>query len=485
MTSFKELRAQLSATNDTPTKSEYTTNDDISENTMTTRDLREMSDRSSRLLFSSGANGDINHGRKNEHIEMPPPPSEISSDVADDREEHLGNNIDPFVPQHQGQQYGYEQAEDAFYYSSGDGPQQVDGMTSSQDRCTDDDATKTVHEMHYALLYLMSNPEELQNVIAQQKQAGGSNGGGYKSWADEEMQGVEHGENQNYPNGTNSDGPLLPYVVFAPDAEVVLPQAHTASQLFGVEQVDGIELEAAAGIPALCQLFLRWLALMPGGDHCNIIDPPGLTVMRIAGGRYRVTAAHRVVWTWLNHFNPETFSSFRVRHLEPREPGDPPQLPVAFGDLVTMTIVDVFETDRDGKLLSYCPTFDNRSVQRTNPASEKVSKMKQRITVATKSPAAVRVNRAASSAAMGFARLAGKVAGSVKDKVEVELHKRNMQKAISNTSIKQREDSAAFERAQQAAEISSLKFKNTDSLKSASLKSDLCYSDGSLSTSDR
>ena len=33
-----------------------------------------------------------------------------------------------------------------------------------------------------------------------------------------------------------------------------------------------------------------------------------------------------------------------------------------FGDLVTMTIVDVFETDCDGKLLSYCPTFDNRAV---------------------------------------------------------------------------------------------------------------------------
>lgn len=30
---------------------------------------------------------------------------------------------------------------------------------------------------------------------------------------------------------------------------------------------------------------------MPEGDHMNIIDPPGLTVMRIAGGRYRVTGA--------------------------------------------------------------------------------------------------------------------------------------------------------------------------------------------------
>ena len=77
---------------------------------------------------------------------------------------------------------------------------------------------------------------------------------------------------------------------------MVLPQALTASQLFGIERIIGIELEAAAGITGLSQLFLRWLALMPEGDHVNPIDPPGLTVMKIAGGGYRVTAAHRVVW---------------------------------------------------------------------------------------------------------------------------------------------------------------------------------------------
>jgi hypothetical protein len=44
-------------------------------------------------------------------------------------------------------------------------------------------------------------------------------------------------------------------------------------------------------------VFCVRVALMPGGDHMNLISPPGLTVMRIAGGRYRVTAAHRVVWT--------------------------------------------------------------------------------------------------------------------------------------------------------------------------------------------
>ena len=145
------------------------------------------------------------------------------------------------------------------------------------------DATESVHEMHLALLYLLSNPEEFKKVASNPPAA-------LSDW------------NNEYSDEVTADGSVatatpLPYVVFADDAEVVLPQAHTASQLFGIEKVEGIELEAAAGVPALSQLFQRWLALMPGGDHLNIIDPPGLTVMRIAGGRYRVTAAHRVVWT--------------------------------------------------------------------------------------------------------------------------------------------------------------------------------------------
>ena len=53
--------------------------------------------------------------------------------------------------------------------------------------------------------------------------------------------------------------PPLPQQIFAQDAEVVLPQALTASQLFGIERVTGIELEAAAGIEGLSHLFLRWL----------------------------------------------------------------------------------------------------------------------------------------------------------------------------------------------------------------------------------
>ena len=100
---------------------------------------------------------------------------------------------------------------------------------------------------------------------------------------------------EQQPEPKRKEAPL-PHQIFAPDAEVVLPQALTASQLFGIERITGIELEAAAGITGLSQLFLRWLALMPEGDHMNVIDPPGLTVMKISGGGYRVTGAHRVVW---------------------------------------------------------------------------------------------------------------------------------------------------------------------------------------------
>lgn len=107
---------------------------------------------------------------------------------------------------------------------------------------------------------------------------------------------------------------------------------------------------------------------MPGGDHLNLIEPPGLTVMRIAGGRYRVTAAHRVVWTWNNEFAAlaEAHGRDEVEKLQA-------------GDLVTMTIVDVFETDNQGKLLSYCPTFDNRAVHKTNPATERIRKSSKNV----------------------------------------------------------------------------------------------------------
>jgi len=240
------------------------------------------------------------------------------------------------------------------------------------------DATKAVKESHYALMYLLSNPEEFQSVLSLNQ--------GMKEW------------NEIDDNISEAASTPLPYAVFASDAEVVLPQAHTASQLFGVETVSGIELEAAAGLINLSQLFLRWLALMPGGDHCNIIDPPGLTVMKISGGRYRVTGAHRVVWTWYNDFLPEAIPSFGSSS-SPQSPSTKEDLRFSFDDLVTMTIIDVFETDKDGKLLSYCPTFDNRSITKTNPTRERLSKeshkMKEMINFVSKSKAANQVNRAA------------------------------------------------------------------------------------------
>lgn len=99
----------------------------------------------------------------------------------------------------------------------------------------------------------------------------------------------------------------------------------------------------------------------------NIIDPPGLTVMRIAGGRYRVTAAHRVVWTWMNEFAPLS----EHRHGQKNSHNNDESVnQLQIGDLVTMTVVDVFETDNQGKLLSYCPTFDNRAVHKTHQTTE-------------------------------------------------------------------------------------------------------------------
>jgi hypothetical protein len=108
---------------------------------------------------------------------------------------------------------------------------------------------------------------------------------------------------------------------------------------------------------------------MPGGDHLNLVGDPPMTVMRIAGGRYRVTAAHRVVWTWMNEFAPLVVPS-TLNHHPTHTALDAKKQTTAtgglhtlqVGDLVAMTIVDVFESDHSGKLLSYCPTFDNRAV---------------------------------------------------------------------------------------------------------------------------
>lgn len=270
------------------------------------------------------------------------------------------------------------------------------------------DATDTVHEMHLALLYLLSNPDEFHRALATHPARGATTLAEWNAEYDNEsVTEVDSLMTSSFPSDANNTATPLPFVVFADDAEVVLPQAHTASQLFGLERLEGVELEAAAGIHGISQLFLRWLALMPGGDHLNIIDPPGLTVMRIAGGRYRVTAAHRVVWTWMNEFVPLTDSA--------TEPNDGSVNSLQVGDLVTMTIVDVFETDNQGKLLSYCPTFDNRAVLKTHQTAENIRKS------STKLLTMVAKARKSQTATILLAKVHS-MADTVKQRVEEAVH---------------------------------------------------------------
>lgn len=88
------------------------------------------------------------------------------------------------------------------------------------------------------------------------------------------------------------------------------------------------------------------------------------------------------------------------------------------GDLVTMTIVDVFETDNNGKLLSYCPTFDNRAIHKTTQASEMVrrssSKLMTSIHQASKSHAAHKMNQAASQVTRVAMEAAKQMAESIR-----------------------------------------------------------------------
>ena len=196
---------------------------------------------------------------------------------------------------------------------------------------------------------------------------------------------------------------------------------------------------------------------MPGGDHLNIIDPPGLTVMRIAGGRYRVTAAHRVVWTWMNEFASMAFDEGLNE-----DPSSDIDLPLQIGDLVTLTIVDVFETDNQGKLLSYCPTFDNRAVRKTNQTAETLRKSSNKIfSMLGKAKNAVaksEVNKRASEQIhkMGLMQHAKNVAENMKHKVDEAVQHMNSPTKETSTRNNERSkeimDSNQFEQAISAAE---------------------------------
>ena len=198
-------------------------------------------------------------------------------------------------------------------------------------------------------------------------------------------------------------------------------------------------------------------ALMPSGDHLNIIDPPGLTVMRIAGGRYRVTAAHRVVWTWMNEF--ASMGSFDEGGQDNSSSEDESSLQV--GDLVTLTVVDVFETDNQGKLLSYCPTFDNRAIRKTNQTAETIRKSSNKIfSILGKAKKAVEkseVNKKASEqiGKMGLMQHAKNVAANVKDRVDEAVQQMNSPKSPTRNNKEDDKsvmDSNQFEKAISAAE---------------------------------
>ena len=221
------------------------------------------------------------------------------------------------------------------------------------------------------------------------------------------------------------------------------------------------------GYPSLCCLSFTnsnqpnpasFAALMPGGDHLNIIDPPGLTVMRIAGGRYRVTSAHRVVWTWMNEF--ATFAE-DGGFLNEESSAKPTVQPLQIGDLVTMTIVDVFETDNQGKLLSYCPTFDNRAVNKTNQAAETIRKSSSKFfSLLGKAQSAVaksEVNKkaAAQIQRMGLLQHAKNVASNVRHTIDEAVQHYNSPSRRKNHQLHDGEpvtDSKGFEEALTAAE---------------------------------
>ena len=121
----------------------------------------------------------------------------------------------------------------------------------------------------------------------------------------------------------------------------------------------------------------------------------------------------RLCHRWMNEF--PSMSTEEV----PREE----QLQV--DDLVTMTIVDVFETDNNGKLLSYCPTFDNRRVQKTSPTNEAVrkssAKIMGQISLISKSQAAVKVNQSISHVASLGMSAAKSMASSVHRSVNKQI----------------------------------------------------------------
>lgn len=316
------------------------------------------------------------------------------------------------------------------------------------------DCTDTIHELYKLLLHLCSHPYEFDDALKYYENRAERNTlasfhadfdrltevdvaslcGKQNISTDKRMnrnrKSSEEFDLNESGNSGNSDNDAIPTVllIFSPETEVVLPQAHTASQLFGIEREDGMELEGGRGIREVCRLFKRWLALMPNGDHLNIINPPGLIVMRLSQNRYRAMGAHRVIWRWNNEFIPDpTASSNFLSTAAKRSPYAKPIEDLHVGDLVSMTVGDVFETDGSGHLVSYCPTFDNRMIQKTGEKAEIIRKGSEKlrlgVTTMANSRAAEKVNKAALILGKIGYKAACRVKNTVKKKIEEEIQR--------------------------------------------------------------
>jgi len=277
------------------------------------------------------------------------------------------------------------------------------------------DCTDTIREVYRILLQLLSNPEEFQSSVEFFKtRANTSTLSAFHADFDRLTEVSNSYDMEVEVTDPNEDNVPTPLLILSSECEVVLPQAHTTSQLFGYEIESGMDLEGGHGIVGVCQLMQRWLALMPGGDHVNIVEPPGLIVMKLGGGRYRALGAHRVVWRWNNELLADPISFTK-------------KLCLNVGDLVTMTIGDVFETDCTGQILSYCPTFDNRIVKKTDGTIERLRKgstsIRRRIDIVANSKTAACVNRAASFIGNIGCKAAVTVKGAVQKQMVDKKHK--------------------------------------------------------------
>jgi hypothetical protein len=160
----------------------------------------------------------------------------------------------------------------------------------------------------------------------------------------------------------------------------------------------------------------------------------------------------------MNEFAPLPQQAGKFGESSPADASEKAQLQI--GDLVSLTIVDVFETDSQGRLLSYCPTFDNRAVTKTNQAAEVVRKSSSKFfSVLGKARKAIEkseVNKRATAQfnKMGIMQSARNMAENVRHRVDEAVHQMNspnkkQQQPNSQATVN---DAKGFEEAMSAAE---------------------------------